>query len=54
MVRRVDHTMDHLPQHPAWQRWQKYMADILIQDNGLPKRVPLQRMFEMQAKALSQ
>ena len=52
MVRRKDHTMDHLPLHPAWQRWQKYMADILIQENGLPKRVPLQKMFVMQAKTL--
>lgn len=49
MVRRKAHTMDSLPQHPAWKRWQSHMADILIQDDGLPLRVPLQRMFWMQA-----
>ena len=49
MVRRRDHAMDQLLLHPAWQRWQKYMADILVQDGDLPLRVPLQRMFWMQA-----
>ena len=49
MVRRSDHSMGDLPQNPVWQSWQHYMADILIQDNGLPLRVPLQRMFWMQS-----
>ena len=49
MVRRSDHTMNALAQHPAWQRWQQHMSDILVQDNGLPLRVPLQRMFWMQS-----
>ena len=49
MVRRGDHNMEALPQHPAWQRWQAHMADILVQDNGLPLRVPLQRMFLLHA-----
>lgn len=49
MVRRDNHDMDALPQHPAWQRWQRHMADILVQEDGLPLRVPLQRMFLLQA-----
>jgi len=49
LVRRKDHTMDTLPLHPAWQRWQSHMADILVQADGLPLRVPLQRMFWLQA-----
>ena len=50
MVRRNDHRMDTLPQNPVWQRWQKHMSDLLVQDNGLPVREPLQRMFWMQSK----
>ncbi len=49
MVRRIDHSMDTLPDNPAWQRWQRHMADLLVQDNGLPMRVPLQRMFLLRA-----
>ena len=49
MVRRSDHGMNKLPQHPAWQRWQKHMSDILLQEDGLPLRVPLQRMFLLQS-----
>lgn len=52
MVRRKDHRMDTLSQHPAWQRWQGYMADILVQADGLPLRVPLQRLFWLQADDL--
>lgn len=51
MVRRTDHSMDTLPNNPAWQRWQRHMADLLVQDNGLPLRVPLQRMFLLRAAA---
>ena len=49
MVRRSGHSMDALPGHAVWQRWQQHMADILVQDNGVPLRVPLQRMFWMQS-----
>jgi L-rhamnose mutarotase len=50
MVRRSGHTMHTLPDNAAWQRWQQHMADILVQDKGLPLRVALQRMFWMQAE----
>ena len=45
MVRSTDHTMDSLRAQPVWQRWQKYMADILVMDAGLPLRTALQPMF---------
>lgn len=50
MVRRSDHSMGDLQRNPVWRRWQHHMADILVQDNGLPLRVPLQRMFWMQSE----
>ena len=49
MVRRSDHGMDQLPQNPAWQRWQQHMSDILLQEDGLPLRLPLRRMFRLQS-----
>ena len=47
MVRRKDHTMDQLPQLAVWQRWQSYMADLLIQEEGRPARLALDPMFRM-------
>ena len=41
--------LDALPQHPVWQRWQRHMSDMLVQQDGRPLTVPLQRMFWMQA-----
>ncbi len=51
MVRRKDHRMDQLPLNAAWQRWQMYMSDILVQEGDRPLRLPLQRMFCLQAQA---
>ena len=51
MQRRRDHTVDRLPQQAVWQRWQKHMADILVQEAGTPWRVALQPMFCLRADA---
>ena len=51
MLRRSDHQLDALPQHPVWQRWQRHMSDMLVQQDGRPLTEPLQRMFWMQAEA---
>lgn len=45
MVRSSDHGMDSLRAQPVWQRWQEHMADILVQQDGLPLRLALQPMF---------
>lgn len=49
MQRRVDHSVDQLPQQPVWKRWQQHMADILVQEGGRPLRVDLQPMFCLKA-----
>jgi L-rhamnose mutarotase len=51
MIRRRDHTMHLLPGHPAWQRWQAHMSDLLVQDHGVPWRVSLERMFRLEVEA---
>ena len=45
MVRSADHAMGQLRAQPVWQRWQEHMADILVQQDGLPLRMALQPMF---------
>lgn len=45
VLRRLDHAMDVLPDQKIWQEWQQHMSDILVQADGLPLRLPLQRMF---------
>lgn len=45
VLRRVHHSMDLLPEQQIWQDWQRHMSDILVQADGLPLRLPLQRMF---------
>ncbi len=46
IVRRRDHTMDRIPDHPVSRRWRVHMADILETVDGIVPRVePLERMF---------
>ena len=46
IVRRCDHTMDRIPDHPVGQRWRAHMADILETVEGVVPRIEsLQRMF---------
>jgi L-rhamnose mutarotase len=45
VLRRMHHSMDLLPEQKIWQDWQQYMSDILVQVDGLPLRLPLQRVF---------
>jgi L-rhamnose mutarotase len=52
LLRRTDHNMDRLPAQVVWQRWQQHMADILLQQDGLPLRLPLQRMFNLQSPTI--
>ncbi|MBL8689399.1 MAG: L-rhamnose mutarotase [Rhodospirillaceae bacterium] len=50
IVRRLDHTMDRIPDHPVGQRWRAHMADILETVEGIVPRVePLERMFVLSA-----
>jgi L-rhamnose mutarotase len=46
-VRRSDHTVDELPENAVWQRWQAHMADLLVQFDGKPQRIPLEPMFRL-------
>ena len=48
IIRRRDHTMHTLPQNETFQRWQAYMADILVATDG-QVRVPLAPMFTLTA-----
>lgn len=48
LVRRDDHKMDDLPDHPVMQRWWAHMADIMETDaDGAPVAIPLVPMFHM-------
>lgn len=50
IVRRLDHTMDRIPDHPVGRRWRAHMADILETVEGIVPRVePLERMFVLSA-----
>ena len=50
IVRRLDHTMDRIPDHPVGRRWRAHMADILETVEGIVPRVePLARMFVLSA-----
>lgn len=50
IVRRRDHTMDRIPDHPVGRRWRAYMADVLETFEGTVPRVdPLTRMFSLSA-----
>ncbi len=48
-VRRSDHTVDELPEHAVWQRWQVHMADLLVQHDGKAERIALEPMFRLGA-----
>lgn len=50
-VRRSDHTVDELPGNAVWQRWQAHMADLLVQLDGKPERIPLEPMFRLGTRA---
>lgn len=48
IVRRRDHAMDRIPEHPVGKRWRVHMADILETVDGVVPRVePLERMFTL-------
>ncbi len=50
IVRRKDHTMDGMADHPVAQRWRAHMADILETADGVvPVIDPLTRMFQLSA-----
>jgi L-rhamnose mutarotase len=51
IVRRCDHSMDTLPEQPVWQLWQRHMADLIAQEDGLPLRIPLKCMFRLRAES---
>jgi L-rhamnose mutarotase len=46
--RRLDHTMDALPQHPVMQKWWAYMGDIMRSNaDGSPVVEALPCMFHL-------
>jgi L-rhamnose mutarotase len=46
--RRLDHTMDALPQHPVMQKWWAYMGDIMRSNpDGSPVVEPLPCLFHL-------
>jgi L-rhamnose mutarotase len=48
LIRREDHSMDALPDHPVMAKWWAHMADIMeTQPNNAPVAVPLPRLFHM-------
>ena len=49
-IRRHGHTLDDLPRQAVWQRWQAHMADLLVQLDGKPERIPLESMFRLGAR----
>ncbi|MET0427413.1 MAG: L-rhamnose mutarotase [Microvirga sp.] len=49
IVRRTDHTMTASPRDPVLLRWRAFMADILEMEGDAPSRLPLRRMFRLDA-----
>lgn len=48
LMRRDDHKMDDLPNHPIMQKWWAYMADIMeTGPDNAPNVVPLTGLFHM-------
>lgn len=48
MWRRIDHTMDDLPNHPVMQRWWAQMADLMeTNEKSEPVSIALKPMFHM-------
>lgn len=48
LIRKDDHGMDGLPDHPVMQKWWAYMADIMeTGPDNEPIAVPLKRVFHM-------
>jgi L-rhamnose mutarotase len=46
LLRRQNHGMENLPDHPVMQRWRVYMADIMrTNDRGEPVAIPLESVF---------
>jgi L-rhamnose mutarotase len=53
IVRRKDHTMDTMADHPVAQRWRAHMTDILETETGIKPIIdPLVRMFSLSAPAV--
>ena len=49
IVRRKDHVMDAISDHPVQKRWQAFMRDVLEQENGKSFRRPLRRVFLLES-----
>jgi L-rhamnose mutarotase len=50
LTRRVDHTMDTLPDQPVMRRWWQMMADIMeTEPDAVPRQVALRSMFTLAA-----
>ena len=48
LTRRIDNTLDALPQHPVMRRWWTMMADIMdANDDCSPRQVPLREVFRL-------
>ncbi len=48
LIRRHDHKMDTLPDHPVMQKWWAHMADIMETDSdNAPVAMPLRRLFHL-------
>lgn len=45
--RRADHRMGDFPSSEIWRRWQTYMSGLIEQQDGIPVRTPLTRVFRM-------
>lgn len=51
--RRVDHRMDSFPESEVWRRWQRHMAGLIEQRDGIPVRDPLVRVFRMPGQSMN-
>jgi L-rhamnose mutarotase len=49
IVRRTGHTMTTPPGDPVMLRWRAFMADVLEMEDDAPRRLPLRRMFRLDA-----
>jgi L-rhamnose mutarotase len=47
ITRRADHRMDDFPSSEIWRRWQTHMSGLIEQQDGIPIRDPLTRVFRM-------
>jgi len=50
---RVDHRMDSFPESEVWRRWQRHMAGLIEQRDGIPVRDQLVRVFRMPGQSMN-